>query len=72
MSLVSLEKAGNPRTLRNYIFTGHIEYNLIIKISFRNGKEKERKSHFLGTCLPRVRLFHVPDFMNFHKNPFYG
>ena len=36
-SLVSLEKVGNPRTVRNELFSGHINYNLIIKISFWNG-----------------------------------
>ena len=36
-SLVSLEKAGNPRTVRNELFSGHINYNLSIKISFWNG-----------------------------------
>ena len=36
-SLVSLEKVGNPGTVRNELFSGHINYNLIINISFWNG-----------------------------------
>ena len=35
--LVNLEKVGNPRTLRNELFSGHVNHNLIIKISFWNG-----------------------------------
>lgn len=64
LSLFGLERAGNPRIFGNYLFEGTRDYTLVIKMSFRNGKAKESKSHLLGTYPSSVRLFHVHDFMN--------
>lgn len=54
LSLLSLEKAGNPRTLGNDLFSGNMEYHLVTKISFRDGKKEEMK-----VSLTRALIYHV-------------